>query len=299
MDTKKFNEFDTNSHFKFSNPSVIEKDLRTLTGILAGIQSDSVITPREHAELTGWIQYNRIYEEKQPYKEIIGLIREAIADNILTDEECRDICWYCNQYIEKIGYYNVVTSGIQRLTGILQGIAIDEQINLKELTYLDNWLEENDYLRNSWPYDEIYNVTTSIIQDRIITKEEHETFINFAKAVVGKADNSNMALLALLKTGFYQIEPSITIAEKTFCITGLSKKFKRKEIAEKIELYGGYVVDNISKKLNYLIVCDEKNSCWAFTCYGRKIEEAMTHRKNGLPLVIVHEYDLYDALEDM
>ena len=64
-------------------------------------------------------------------------------------------------------------------------------------------------------------------------------------------------------------------------------------------MYGGVVVDSVNSKLNYLIVCDEKNACWAFTCYGRKIEEAMKHRKKGVNLVIVHEYDLYDTLEGL
>jgi NAD-dependent DNA ligase len=78
---------------------------------------------------------------------------------------------------------------------------------------------------------------------------------------------SNTELISTLKTGFLQIDPIITIPESTFCITGVSKKFKRREIAEKIELYGRYIVENVRAKLNYLIVCNEKNNCWAFTCY--------------------------------
>lgn len=97
-----------------------------------------------------------------------------------------------------------------------------------------------------------------------------------------------------LSGGYYQIDPQIEFQERTFCVTGLSKKYRRKEIAERIELHGGYVQNNISGKLNYLVVCDEKNSCWAFTCYGRKIEEAMNHRRQGKQLIIVHEFDLYD-----
>lgn len=299
MNTQTFEPFDTSSYHRFTNPSIVEKDLRTITGILAGIRSDNVISSREHYELTVWLKSMRQYENKQPYKDLIWLIRDAIEDNILTEDECKNITWYCNQYINRIGYYDAFTAGIQQLVGVLQGIVIDEVINNKELSYLDTWLEDNSHLKNSWPYDEIYNLTTSIIQDEVITKEEHEAFMNFAKAIVGSSDKSNEALLSTLKTGFYQIDPLITINERTFCITGLSKKFKRKEIAEKIELYGGYVIDSVSSKLNYLVVCDEKNTCWAFTCYGRKIEEAIKHRRNGLKLSIVHEYDLYDTLESM
>lgn len=300
MDTKQFENFDNGSFQQFSNPSLIEKDLQVLVGILKGIKSDSVINEKEHTEVVAWINSHKLYEEKQPYKEVIAIIRQALSNNILTVEESQNIIWFCNQYIQKTGYFNTITSGIQSLTGIIKGITIDNEINFKELEYLDQWMEEHDFLKNTWPYDELYNLTTSIIQDRVITIEEHKSLFNFCKALVGdNADNSNSDMISSLKTGFYQIDPTIIIQENTFCITGISKKFKRKEIAEKIELYGGFVVENINSKLNYLVVCDEKNSCWAFTCYGRKIEEAIKYRKQGKKLIIVHEFDLYDTLEGL
>lgn len=300
MDTKKFDHFDNRSFQQFSNPSLIEKDLHTLVGILKGVKSDLIINDKENIEVISWINSHKAYENKQPYKEIIRIIRQALADNILTYEESENIIWLCNQYIGNDGYFDTITSGIQSLTGIIKGISIDGEINIQELQYLDNWLEENEYLKNTWPYDELYNLTTSIIQDRIISPTEHDALINFCKALVSdKSDESNSALISSLKNGFYQIDPIINIQENVFCITGNSKKYKRREIAEKIELYGGIVVNNVSSKINYLVVCDEKNSCWAFTCYGRKIEEAIKHRKQGKPLLIVHEFDLYDTLESL
>lgn len=299
MNTAKFEKFDNQSFLRFSNPSIIEKDLQTLCGIISGIKSDDLINDVELKEVQAWINAHKQYEDKQPYKEIIGLIRAAFVDNILTHDEAEDIQWFCNQYTHKSGYFDLVTSGIQRLVGIVKGISIDNEINQIEIEYLDKWLEENDYLKNTWPYDELYNLITNIIRDQIITKEEHEELLSFCKTISGNHnDDSNSEIVAVLKTGFCQIDPNITIQESTFCITGVSKKYKRKHIAEKIELFGGFVVDNVSSKLNYLVVCDEKNSCWAFTCYGRKIEEAIKHRKEGAKLVIIHEYDLYDTLED-
>lgn len=300
MNTANFDSFDNRSFQQFSNPALIEKDLQTLAGIINGIKSDDVISDTEYSEVVAWITQHREYEEKQPYKEIIAIVRHALADKVLTHEECQNIIWFCHQYINKTGYFNVITSGIQKLIGIVTGIALDNEINFKEIEYLDTWMEENDYLKNTYPYDELYNLITSIIQDKVITKEEHEALLGFCKAFTGEiTDPSNEALLSHLKTGFYQIDPSITLQEKTFCITGVSKKYKRRQIAEKIELFGGYVVDNVSSKLDYLVVCDEKNNCWAFTCYGRKIEEAIKHRKQGRELIIVHEYDLYDTLQDL
>lgn len=300
MDTAKFHDFDNKEYQRFSNPAVIEKNLQILVGIFNGIKSDNVINDSEKQALFTWVSAQAEHESKQPYREVISLLRGALSDNILTPEEIENITWFCNQYIDKSGYYSALTAGVQQLIGIVKGISIDNEINAEELQYLDDWLEENNYLKNTWPYDELYNLVTSILQDRIVTKEESESLLHFCKAIShDDAAQSSNDFIEALKTGFYQIDPAITVQESTFCITGLSKKYKRREIAEKIELFGGIVTDNVSSKLNYLIVCDEKNSCWAFTCYGRKIEEAMKHRKKGMNLVIVHEYDLYDTLEGL
>lgn len=300
MDTQKFYDFDKASYKKFSDPIIVEKNLQTLLGIILGIQSDQIISDKEYDKVTSWINSNKEFEYKQPYKEIIDIIRLSLADKILTQEEVENITWYCNQYISKTKYFDVITHGIQKLVGIVKGITIDDKINIKELEYLDRWIDENEYLKNTYPYDEIYNLVTRIIQDHAITFEEHDTLLNFCKAITGNnLSETNSELVNSLKTGFYQIDPTINIQENTFCITGISKKYKRQEIAEKIEMYGGYMMNKVSAKLNYLVVCDEKNSCWAFTCYGRKIEEAIKHRKKGANLIIVHEFDLYDTLENL
>lgn len=44
MDTSKLDTYDNRSFQRFSNPSLIEKDLQTLVGIIKGIKSDNIIT---------------------------------------------------------------------------------------------------------------------------------------------------------------------------------------------------------------------------------------------------------------
>lgn len=299
MNTAKFDSFDTKEFQRFSNPMLLEKDLQNLVGILRGITCDNHVNDKEYTELMSWVKSVKPYENKRPYCDILAVIREALSDNLLTSEESDNIIWLCNNYIEKNNYYGVITSGVQQLLGIVHGISLDQEINAQEMTYLDKWLEENDYLKNTWPYDELHNITTSILQDKVITKAEHDDLLSFCNVLTSHKTESNEALANSLKRGFYQIDPTIIVHGRTFCITGVSKKYKRREIAEKIELFGGYVVENVSSKLDYLIVCDEKNTCWAYTCYGRKIEEATYLRQSGQKLVIAHEFDLYDELETL
>ena len=46
------------------------------------------------------------------------------------------------------------------------------------------------------------------------------------------------------------------------------------------------------------MVGNSGNPCWAYACYGRKIEEAVTLRKAGAKVVIVNETDFWDAVDD-
>lgn len=62
---------------------------------------------------------------------------------------------------------------------------------------------------------------------------------------------------------------------------------------------GGKSVSSVSQKLNYLVIGAEGNQCWAYACYGRKVEKAVELRKQGARLLIVHENDFHDAIADV
>ena len=74
-------------------------------------------------------------------------------------------------------------------------------------------------------------------------------------------------------------------------------KSSRSEIASLINSKGGFCKDGITKDTNYLVIGSDGNPCWAFACYGRKVEKAVQMRKEGIPIAIVNEVDFWDALQ--
>ena len=78
--------------------------------------------------------------------------------------------------------------------------------------------------------------------------------------------------------------------------TGKSNKATRQENAEMKKKNNGNYHDSITKKTNYLIIGSEGNTCWAFSCYGRKVEKAIDLRKSGCNIQIVKEIDFWDAI---
>lgn len=297
MNTQSFDSFDNQSYLNFCTPAQLERDLQTLSGIVTGIGCDREINDQERKGLADWMDRVKQYGKSDPYRSILNAIANALEDNIITQEETDNIVWLCNHFIAKSNYYDMMTAGIQKLNGIVEGIIIDDVVNEEEIRFLEEWMEENINLQNCWPYDELYSFLMKITADKIITETEQKEVVAFCKSIVGSNSGStNADLVDILKQGFCQVDPSISLQEKTFCITGNSKKYNRREIAEKIELYGGFVTQKVSKNTNYLVVCDDKNNCWAYTCYGRKIEQTIMLRKSGHNVAIVHEFDLYDTL---
>ena len=58
-------------------------------------------------------------------------------------------------------------------------------------------------------------------------------------------------------------------------------------------------MNSVSAKLDYLIIGADGNPCWAYACYGRKVEKAVDLRKTGSRLLLVHENDFHDAVADI
>ena len=97
-------------------------------------------------------------------------------------------------------------------------------------------------------------------------------------------------------TGLCAVCPDVVIEDKLFCFTGASPKATRKGFQKIVEDKGGNYYPRIVKDLDYLVIGDDGNPCWCFACYGRKVEEAVTLRKKGAKLLLVHEADFWAAI---
>lgn len=99
--------------------------------------------------------------------------------------------------------------------------------------------------------------------------------------------------------GLCAVCPEITFSDRRFCFTGTSCKYTRSEFSKLIKQLGGEVVNSVSAKIDYLIIGADGNQCWAYACYGRKVEKAVELRKSGARLLLIHENDFHDAVADI
>ncbi|SKA82324.1 BRCA1 C Terminus (BRCT) domain-containing protein [Caloramator quimbayensis] len=299
-------KYDSQQYRKYTLRLEIDKALHTLEGILIGITIDNILNEYELKELSAWCELYSNYINRQPLGDILNTIKKSIEDGIIDENEREDILWLCNNY--KIGnmYFDIITSDVQRLHGILHGILADGVITDSEIKALKNWLEDNEHLIGTYPYDEIYSLLISILSDGFIDDYERKILKLFLSDFVDTKCSSNLNRNEIEElrekiniSGICSICPEIIINNKLFCFTGTSSKTTRKQISEVIISFGGRYHDKVTKETDYLVIGNNGNPCWAFSCYGRKVEQAVNLRKKGHKILIVHENDFWDALESL
>lgn len=298
-------DYDSMDYRKYNHRAEVDKAMHTLEGILKGIAIDGTINQKEVDELKTWHNHYEGLVSKHPFSELIPAIAIAIKDNVLSAEELNDLLWLCKNFTPDSSYYNIVTNDIQILHGILHGILADNIITEYEIDGLSDWLEDNTHLTGIYPYDEIYSIVTSVLVDSFLSEDEKKLlksfFVDFVETDVSA--NIDRAEIAKLKGeitigGICAVSPEISFPGKVFCFTGMSSKGNRSVIKDTVESHGSLFKDTVSRQIDYLIVGNNGNPCWAFACYGRKIEAAMGLRKEGHGIIIVHENDFWDCLED-
>ncbi|KAB7694584.1 NAD-dependent DNA ligase [Plesiomonas shigelloides] len=293
---------DHSPYRQFMGKSELDKAINSLLGLVEGITIDARINDSELLFLEQWLQDHTINANRHPFNELLPLVADAISDKVLTNEEVSDIKWLCNKLMST-DYYNAATADMQRLHAILAGVGSDALITLEELDGLLVWLEEHRHLKTCWPYDEVESLISKVIADRIIDSNEHKALMRFFGEFVSILDNKTIVNPLLTNdgdiSGLCSICPEIEFSDAVFCLTGTSYKYSRHQFKEVIEAAGGLVSGTVNKSVDYLIVGADGNPCWAYSCYGRKVEKAVELRKKGHSIVIVHENDLHDAIEDL
>ena len=301
MSNYKFNE-DDRKYWRFTGPYRVEKAINTLAGIIEGIAADGVITDEEISLLQQWVVENNEFRNKYPFKELINRIEEALSDNILDSEEIEDILWLCDKFHDFNKKMSCITADMQRLHGLFAGIVADGIISKSELEQLKIWIEEHEHLKGHWPYDETESLIHQVLKDGFIDNEEHKLLLNFFSEFL-RIDHHKTLKYPLNEVdkpiqGLCAVCPDVTIVGKTFCVTGKLKNNTRKEVASIITENNGCFSNTLTNNVDYLLIGSDGNEAWAFSCYGRKVEQAINLRKEGHKITLIHEFDFWNTLNE-
>ena len=286
-----------------TNKSQADKAINSLKGILLGINLDGKVTSGELNELKLWAENHHELINRNPFREFMAIIHGASQEEIPSTEAVEDLYWLCQKYEGDNYFYNGITADLQTLQGLCHGILADGIIEEDEVFQLHEWLKEHKHLETHWPYDEIQSLVLSIVADKKVDEEEKQVlkayfnqFVNLNDTEISK--EVDLATKDINISALCTSEPNVEFEGKTFCVTGVLSGMTRKELQSKIQDLGGIPTNNVSSKTDYLVVGDNGNPAWAFACYGRKVEKAVNLRKDGHQIMLIHEFDLNDVIED-
>ena len=283
--------------------NLLRKAASSLSGILQGMSLDGQINEREVQYLEDWLLSHQEITTIPQVRELATVVHQALEDGVIDKEEQADLLWLCDKILADNLGYDDVSDSYRELHALLGGVTADGVVNVVEVRGIQQWLAKHDFLKNSWPYDEVETLVHSCIEDGKISDEKHNELLMFFSEFVALYDDKTLTHSKMIPqserklSNLIQIDPDIVFENKTFVFTGKSPKMSRSELGEVVIANGGKFAKSLTQKTDYLIINADGSSCWQYSCYGRKIEAAVKNRKDGLPVQLIHEVDFWDAIE--
>ena len=229
-------------YLRFCNKQNLNKALVTLKGILNAVNFDGVINRAEIKEIYGWIEEHESVENLNPFNEIIPILADACDKNNIENEVLEDLHWFLDKKLDDNHFYDAVTNDLQNLQGLLHGIIADLTVGEEEVKMLSNWLHSHEHLSGLWPYDEVYSLLISVLQDKKVDEVEANYLKLFFSEFVQLSTNSQINLKRSLGDekithGICSVDPNIEFRERKFCFTGESIRASRKDISGIVASY--------------------------------------------------------------
>ncbi|MDB4616348.1 hypothetical protein OAE33_03010 [Akkermansiaceae bacterium] len=299
---------DHHSYKHFTKRQRVDKAVHTLSGLLHGVAIDDQLNAAEISEIVNWCNEFRDLVNRSPFNELIPKLERILKDGLVSPDEQDELLWVCKNLSPEGDFYDDITHDIQKLQGILHGVLADDHVSTVEAKELQKWVEDHSHLKGTYPFDELESLLMTILADGVVDSEEQkllraffENFIeySFAKKVRNESSRVRDGLpKKFTLPGVCATCPEIEFSGKKFAFTGSSLKGKRSELAGKVIELGGEFSPSLTNQTEFLVIGAAGNPCWAFSCYGRKVEKAVELRKAGKQITIVHESDFWDAVED-
>jgi hypothetical protein len=248
-----------------------------LHGLLVGISADYELKDKEIAELHNWLNIHEHLHHLHPFADTVNLLERCLEDGIIDEDEREDILAWCLNFHD--GVPRCVTAGIRRLHGVLHGIAIDNKVSEDELHGLKDWLLDFEIFKDQWPFNDVWSLVETILEDGVVTKEEEADFLKFCEefkeCVIDDPkvhdpiyDESFMQSDSPYLKSFTALcdrECQIQFAEKGFCFTGPAKTGPRKKLMKIVKSLEGIPYNTVIKNLDYLVIGAQSSPAWAYS----------------------------------
>ncbi|WP_393970255.1 BRCT domain-containing protein [Kluyvera intermedia] len=279
---------------KFNYTRNKNKLLTNLIGLIDGIISDGKISTKELLFLDTWLLESDVISRNYCVRTIRNRVADIIADGVITEAELKflkaDLLKIQQQILDtpSLDLYSEEADR-QLLEGLCKGMLADHKLLDEEIKYLNWWLTCNGALKNNYPGKELYQLISGILEDGIITSEERNSLKIGLISFTGSDFTNGIVDGMATRLPIDAIE-SLNLSGAVVCLTGDFIHGKRSRCKDDIEAAGATVCNNVTMKIDYLIVGTLSAKDWMYQSHGRKIEKAIDYRDNkNIPLKIISE----------
>lgn len=143
-----------------------------LAGLIYGISLDGVITKNEYEALKSWCNENEPLCELHSFQRLHSQIKPIIDDGNVNSEEIEELKEIIKGFLEENGGSSEEATNLYFLNGIFKGILASGDVNTYEIYKLNQWLEKHDHLQTSAPFDELFDLIASVLEDKKVDDEE-------------------------------------------------------------------------------------------------------------------------------
>ncbi len=176
------------------------------------------------------------------------------------------------------------TQALQQLHALLLGIIADDMVTPYEVSLLNSWINDNQYLKGQFPYDEISFMLSKALSDGILEQHELDEMLTRFKEFTSPLTSDCVDL--------------DTLFQKNICLTGKFEHGQNIYIEDLIISHGGIIKSSVSFKLDYLIVGALGSPDWNCGNYGSKIKRAKEIQSQNGKVKIITEEDLFNLIEN-
>lgn len=150
-----------------------------LAGLIYGISLDGIVTKNEYEALKSWCQENEPLCELESFQNLHSQIKPIIDDGKVNAEEIEELKAIINNFLEENDAKTSEVPNLYFLNGIFKGILASGDINTYEIYKLNQWLEKNEHLKTSAPFDEMFSLIASVLEDKKVDDDEAKQLKSF------------------------------------------------------------------------------------------------------------------------
>lgn len=186
---------------------------------------------------------------------------------------------------------------MEHLLGMVTGIVADEHLHDKEVLMLRTWIAENPEATTAFPGSLIAKKIEEVLEDGVITDIERGHLLS----VLTELSSNDFAATGSASPEVLQlpIEDCVTIdfRNSMVCFTGEFIYGTRAACERLVLKAGAMCADNVSKKVDILVIGTRVSPDWVHTSFGRKIQRAVELQTEGHSIEIISERRMMEALE--